>query len=197
MLLDQLTERFEAPIQTIQVGNETIGFIKLNGARGTVLCTLDLGDYQMPVPSIYESEARIELYFLLPEYWETSIENEVFNWAVNRLIAIKNYLKTDHWAISGHTFSLGELPTSRLKEVGFSALLLMDPLAVEELKTPLQFEEKPRYFKALCPMFKMEKDVKEARGMDKFMIRMMDKGVTEKLDEFREPIIKPRFLFWR
>ena len=92
---------------------------------------------------------------------------------------------------------LGELPTSRLKKVGFSALLLMDPLAVEELKTPLQLGEKSRYFKALCPMFKMEKDVKEARGMDKFMIRMMDKGVTEKLDEFREPIIKPRFLFWR
>ena len=49
----------------------------------------------------------------------------------------------------------------------------------------------------LTPVFKMEKDVKEARGMDKFLIRMVDKGVTEKLDEFREPVIKPRFLFWR
>ena len=197
MLLDKLTERFEEPIQTIQVGNETIGFIKLNGARGTVLCTLDLGDYQMPVPSIYESDARIELYFLLPEYWETSIENEVFNWAVNRLIAIKNYLKTDHWAISGNTFSLGEIPSGRFKEVGFSSLLLLDPMAVEELKLPVQLGEKFRYFKVLTPVFKMEKDVKEARGMDKFLIRMVDKGVTEKLDEFRESVIKPRFLFWR
>ena len=197
MLLDQLKERFEEPIQTIQVGNETIGFIKLNGARGTVLCTLDLGDYQMPVPSIYESDARIELYFLLPEYWETSIENEVFNWAVNRLIAIKNYLKTDHCAISGNTFSLGELPSGRLKDVGFSALLLLDPMAVEELKTPVLMGENARYFKVLTPVFKMEKDVKEARGMDKFLIRMVDKGVTEKLDEFRESVIKPRFLFWR
>jgi hypothetical protein len=197
MLLDQLTKRFEEPIQTIQVGNETICFIKLNGARGTVLCTLDLGEYQMPVPPNYESEASIELYFLLPEYWETSIENEVFYWAVNRLIAIKNYLKTDHWAISGNTFSMGEIPSGRLKEVGFSALLLLDPMAVEELKTPVQLGEKFRYFKVLTPVFKMEKDVKEARGLTKFIHRMMDKGVTEKLDEFREPVIKPRFLFWR
>jgi hypothetical protein len=197
MLLDQLTKRFEEPIQTIQVGNETICFIKLNGARGTVLCTLDLGEYQMPVPPNYESEASIELYFLLPEYWETSIENEVFYWAVNRLIAIKNYLKTDHWVISGNTFSMGEIPSGRLKEVGFAALLLLDPMAVEELKTPVQLGEKFRYFKVLTPVFKMEKDVKEARGLTKFIHRMMDKGVTEKLDEFREPVIKPRFLFWR
>lgn len=197
MLLEQINERFEEPIQTIQVGDEVIGLIKLKGARGTIVCTLDLGDYQMPVPSIYESNGRIELYFLLPEYWETGKENEVFSWAVNRLIAIKNYLKADQWAISGHTFSLGKLPSGRLKEVGFSALLLMDPLVVDELKTPLYLMENPRYFKALCPIFKMEKDVKEARGMDKFIHRMMDKGMTEKLDEFREPIIKPRFLFWR
>lgn len=197
MLLDQLTERFEEPIQTIKVGNETLCFIKLNGARGTVLCTLDLGAYQMPVPSKYESEARMELCFLLPEYWETSIENEVFNWAVNRLIEIKNYLKTDHWAISGNTFGMGELPSGRLKEVGFSSLLLLDPIAVEELKTPVQLGETFRYFKVLTPVFKMEKDVKEARGLTKFIHRMMDKGVTEKLDEFREPVIKPRFLFWR
>jgi Suppressor of fused protein (SUFU) len=197
MLLDQLTKRFEEPIQTIQVGNETICFIKLNGARGTVLCTLDLGEYQMPVPPNYESEASIELYFFLPEYWETSIENEVFYWAVNRLIAIKNYLKTNHWAISGNTFSMGEIPSGRLKEVGFAALLLLDPMAVEELKTPVQLGEKFRYFKVLTPVFKMEKDVKEARGLTKFIHRMMDKGVTEKLDEFREPVIKPRFLFWR
>jgi hypothetical protein len=197
MLLDKLTERFEESIETINVGDETLGIIKLNGARGTVLCTLDLGEYQMPVPPNYELEASIELYFLLPEYWETSIENEVFYWAVNRLIAIKNYLKTDHWAISGNTFSMGEIPSGRLKEVGFAALLLLDPMAVEELKTPVQLGEKFRYFKVLTPVFKMEKDVKEARGLTKFIHRMMDKGVTEKLDEFREPLIKPRFLFWR
>lgn len=197
MLLDQLTKRFEEPIQTIQVGNETICFIKLNGARGTVLCTLDLGEYQMPVPPNYQSEAIIELYLLLPEYWDVSLENELFKWAVNRLIAVKNYLKTDHWAISGHTFSLGELPEGRFKDVGFSALLLLDPMAIEELKKPLLMGENALYFKVLTPVFKLEKDVKEARGMDKFLIRMVDKGVTEKLDEFRESVIKPRFLFWR
>jgi len=197
MLLDKLTERFEEPIQTIQEGNETLGVIKLNGARGTLLCTLDLGEYQMPVPPKYQSEATIELYFLLPEYWDASLENELFKWAVSRLIAIKNYLKTDHWAISGNTFSLGELPSGRLKDVGFSALLLLDPMAIEELKKPLLMGENARYFKVLTPVFKLEKDVKEARGMDKFLIRMVDKGVTEKLDEFRESVIKPRFLFWR
>jgi hypothetical protein len=197
MLLDKLTERFEESVETLNVGDETLGIIKLNGARGTVLCTLDLGECQMPVPSKYETEASIELFILLPEYWKTTLDDALFQWAAQRIVAIKSRLKSDHWAISGHTFSLGELPSGRLKEVGFSALLLMDPMAVEELKTPVQLGEKARYFKALCPIFKMEKDVKEARGMDKFIIRMMDKGVTEKLDEFRESVIKPRFLFWR
>lgn len=197
MLLESLNKRFDEPIQTIQLADETLGVIKLEGARGTVLCTLDLGEYQMPVPSKFENQASIELFFLLPEYWETSLENELFSWAANRLIAIKSYLKSSHWAITGHTFSMGDLPMSRFRECGFSALLLMDPMSVKELYSPVQLGEKHRYFKVLTPVFKMEKDVKEARGMEKFVVRMMDKGMTEKLDEFREPIIKPRFLFWR
>ncbi len=197
MLLEPLKERFDEPIQTIQLADETLGVIKLEGARGTVLCTLDLGEYPMPVPSKFENQSRIELFFLLPEYWEASLENELFSWAANRLIAIKNYLKSSHWAITGHTFSMGDLPTSRLRECGFSALLLMDPISVKELFLPVQLGEKYHYFKVLTPVFKMEKDVKEARGMEKFLIRMTDKGMTEKLDEFRESVIKPRFLFWR
>ncbi|MEY3048747.1 MAG: hypothetical protein RL365_785 [Bacteroidota bacterium] len=197
MLLDKLTERFEESIETINVEDEILGVIKLNGARGTVLCTLDLGENQMPVPSKFEAEASIELFILLPEYWESTVDEVLFHWAAQRLVAIKSRLKSDHWAISGHTFSLGELPSGRLKDLGFAALLMMDPMAVEELKTPVQVKEKARYFKALCPIFKMEKDMKEARGIDKFMIRMIEKGVTEKLDEFRESVIKPRFLFWR
>jgi len=51
--------------------------------------------------------------------------------------------------------------------------------------------------KALCPIFKMEKDVKEARGNIEFLHRLRDNGITERLDEFRASVIKPRFLFWR
>lgn len=197
MILKSLEERFKEPIKNIKVGDETIGVLKLNGIRGVVVFTTDLGKYRMPVPSKYENEAHIELYFLLPDYWEDTLENELFTWSVNRLIAIKNYIKSGAWAISGNTFSFGELPASRFKQRGFSALLLMDPIAIDEFKTPVKLGENLCYFKGLTPVFSIEKDVKEARGMNKFIQRIMDKGMTEKLDEFREPIIKPRFLFWR
>jgi hypothetical protein len=73
----------------------------------------------------------------------------------------------------------------------------MDPIALSELSSKIDVAGMEVQCKALCPIFKMEKDVKEARGNIKFLHRLRDKGITERLDEFRASVVKPRFLFWR
>ena len=130
MFLDALSQRLGKPVQEITIGEDRLALILLGDSKGAVLCTLDLSKSRLPVPELYHAEAVIELYFLLPEYWQFDLEHPLFNWAANRLIAIKKYLVQGHWAISGHTFELGELPEGRFKEQGFSALLLMDPIAL-------------------------------------------------------------------
>ncbi|MCF8268705.1 MAG: suppressor of fused domain protein [Crocinitomicaceae bacterium] len=197
MFPEALSQRLGKPVQEITIGEERLALILLGDSRGAVLCTSDVSKLTLPVPETYHAEAVIELYFLLPEYWQFDLENPLFNWAANRLIAIKNYLAKGHWAISGHTFGLGELPEGRFKEQGFSALLLMNPIALPELSSTIEVAGREVQCKALCPIFKMEKDVKEARGNIKFLHRLMDKGITERLDEFRASVVKPRFLFWR
>jgi len=197
MFLDALSQRLGKPVQEITIGEDRLALILLGDSKGAVLCTLDLSKSRLPVPEPYHAEAVIELYFLLPEYWQFNLENPLFYWAANRLIDINNYLSKGHWAISGHTFELGELPEGRFKEQGFSALLLMDPIALSELSSKIDVVGMEVQCKALCPIFKMEKDVKEARGNIKFLHRLRDKGITERLDEFRASVVKPRFLFWR
>ena len=185
-------------VELITFGSESLGLLKREQEYlGSVLFTTDLSTVSLPVPSKYAQENRIELYFLLPDYWPLETSSSLFAWAAETLIEIKNYLKAGHWAITGHTFKMPTPPEGKFKEAGFDALLLMNPILVKESLAPIPCKDKVIHFKALCPIFKREKDVKEARGMEKFMERYLAKGNTEKLDEFRVSSVKTSLLFWR
>ena len=88
-------------------------------------------------------------------------------------------------------------PEGKLKEANFEAFLLIEPLLLEELHQAIQIPEGKIHFKALCPIFRNEKDLKAAKGVERFVNRLKDKGVNEQVDEFRRSTVKSRFLFWK
>lgn len=198
MTKEDFNRHFNGNVEIIRCESESLGLLRLEKEYlGTVLFTTDLSEVMMPVPSKYQQEASIELYFLLPDYWTLDGSNPMFRWAVETLLRTKTYLKAGRWAISGHTFHIPALPDGKMKDAGFEALLLMDPILLQNVLVPITWGEKEIFFKALCPIFKKEKEVKEARGMEKFMERYVAIGNNEKVDEFRISSIKNSVLFWR
>lgn len=196
MISKHLETIFEVPVKEINFKGEILAALKLLKSRGILLSTTSLHKKPLPMPEKYAEQARIELYLILPSYWNMDEQDALFHWAIDTLVRIKKYLEEGHWAINGHTFSLKNLPEGRFKAAGFSALMLMEPMAMKELVKPISILDEYIYFKALCPLLPKEKDVKEARGVQKFLEKMKGKGVNEGIDEFRDSIVKPKFFFW-
>jgi hypothetical protein len=197
MRLDSIEQLFNVEVTRITWKEEDLGLLTLKEGRGQMLFTTHLGDYAMPVPEDNKEFERIELYFLLPEYWNSDMNDPLFKWAMDTLVAIKNYLIQGKWAINGHTFSLKDVPESRFKSSGFEALLFTEPISLNALNQAIDSVNGSVYFKALTPIFKREKDFKVARGVQKLMDKFREKGVNEKWDEFRLSCVKSRRLFWR
>ena len=197
MISKHLESLFECSIIAVPYQDEVLAAMKLGQSRGILLSTTSMHKVPMLMPEKYADQSRIELYFMLPSYWNIDEQDPLFHWAMDTLVRIKKYLEQGHWAINGHTFSLKQLPEGRFKAAGFSALMLMEPMAIKELVNPISFGEEGIHFKALCPLLPKEKDVKEARGHQKFIERMSAQGMTECIDEFRGSIVKSRFLFWK
>ena len=79
-------------VELITFGSESLGLLKREQEYlGSVLFTTDLSTVSLPVPSKYAQENRIELYFLLPDYWSLEPSSSLFVWAAETLIEIKNY----------------------------------------------------------------------------------------------------------
>lgn len=197
MSIESIEKIFKTEVARISWKGNELGLLTFKEGKGQMLFTTNLADYTMPVPENYKEFERIELYFLLPEYWNAETNDPLFQWAMDTLVAIKNYLTQGRWAINGHTFSFKNVPESRFNASKFDALLLTEPISLEALKHPLDSPNGPVYFKPLTPVFMREKDFKVARGIQKLMDKFLDQGVNEKWDEFRISAVKSRILFWR
>ncbi len=197
MRVDSIEKLFNAAVKRITWKDVELGLLTLKEGQGQMLFTTNLAEYSMPVPDKHKEFERIELYFLLPEYWKSDINDPLFEWALDTLVAIKHYLNQGQWAINGHTFSLKNVPESRFKSSGFDALLLTEPISLEILQHPVDSPNGPVYFRALIPIYMREKDYKVARGIQKLRGKFLDKGMNEKWDEFRISSVKSRILFWR
>jgi hypothetical protein len=68
---------------------------------------------------------------------------------------------------------------------------------LEDELTPVQLEDKTIHFWALIPLFGDEMDYKQGKGTVKLKKKFLIKGVTEKLDEFRQSSLKNRWLFFK
>lgn len=177
-------------------GNEFL-LIQYDGLDGTLVLSQGLSATKMVVPERYEQEAQIELYVLVPQHWSPiQLENPNLTWVLNTLSRLKKHIENGNWVASGHTITLSDLPEGKLKDAHFHNLMLMGPLEADILKTPLEYNHSSIHFKALVPIFKDEKEFKESKGFGRLLNKFQDKGVSEKLDEFRSTVVKHRFLFW-
>ncbi len=162
----------------------------------TVIVTNGLRDYKMPVPEKWEDRTYNELYFCLPSYWEwEDVNNPNTNWVfewIQRLA--KHVVEKETWYGHGHTIPCGKDPQPLSNTMKQNYFFLSDPMLLEDEMAPIIVDGKKVNFLGVIPIFKSEMDYKQHKGPFKFVQKLVNKGVTEKLDDFRSSVLKNK---WR
>lgn len=162
-------------------------------SKVTLLMTIGLSDYKMPVPDLYAERSYTELVFCLPSHWDLDdISNQwVYNW-IQKLA--KHVVEKQTWFGPGHTIPNGN-PVSAISErMKQKYLILTDPIYLKSELSPITLEDRTVYFLAILPIFEDEMDYKMGKGTFKLLQKIEGKGISEMLDDYRMSSLKSK---WR
>ncbi len=162
----------------------------------TVIMTNGLSNYKMPVPEKVVGREFNEIYFCLPSYWEwEGLENPRMNWIFPWIQRLAKYVVDKQtWFGAGHTLPCGKEMQELSETMRQNHFFLSDPLLLEQQLEPIEVEGKTIYMLAIIPIFPDEMDYKQGKGTFKFLQKLANQGVTEKLDDFRSTVLKSK---WR
>lgn len=162
----------------------------------TVVMTNGLSNYQMPVPEKWEDRAFNELYFCLPSYWEwEDLGNPNTNWVFDWLQKLAAYVvEKETWFGHGHTMPCGKEMKPLSSTMKQNHFFLSDPMLLIDELAPVSVDDKTIRFLSVIPIFKDEMDYKQHKSTFKFVQKMDNAGITEKLDDFRSSVLKRRWL---
>jgi hypothetical protein len=196
-----LATRFqENQLTKIHFEGEQFFLINLVKERGVnILMTSNFYLYQMPVPEKLTGYEFGQLYFCVPEYWSlTDTENPDVKWMYEWLAKVQKYT-TDNftWLGDGHTYNCAKHVNQLSSKIKQNHLFLSTPIFLERELTPIQLVGKTIHFFGVIPIFSDEMDYKQGKGTVKLKKKFLLKGVTEKLDEFRQSCLRNRWLFFK
>ena len=158
----------------------------------TVIVTNGLSAYKMPVDEKWKGREYNELYFCLPSYWEwEDTDNPRMNWVfywIQRLA--KFVVENKTWFGHGHTMPCGKDLNPLSTTMKQNHFMLSDPLFLEEAMASIQLADKEVHFLSIIPLFKDEFNYKQSRGTFKFMQKLANSSITEKLDDYRGSALK-------
>jgi hypothetical protein len=162
----------------------------------TVLMTHGLSNFTMPVHEKHQDKAHIELYFCLPSYWNFEDLNDpnanwIYIW-IRRLAKFVIEKKT--WFGHGHTMPCGAEMRQLSATMNQNHFFLSDPMLLEKELEPMIVGEKKIHFLSIIPIFPDEMDYKQGKGTFKFQQKLVQHGVTEKLDDYRGTVLRSK---WR
>lgn len=162
----------------------------------SVLMTNGLSDYEMPVPEKWKGREFNELFFCLPSYWEwEDMSNPRTNWVFDKIDFLAKYvLENKTWFGPGHTMKVSKEGGSLSETMKQDYFILSKPLLLEQELATMKVNGRDINFLAIIPIFSDELDYKMGKGTHKIVQKFRQKGVTEKLDDFRGTVLKSK---WR
>jgi hypothetical protein len=199
LLHEALVLRFgEGAISRVEQEEMCFLLVKLELKKSvTVLLTDELSNHKMPIPNDVTTAEFIELYFCLPNYWGLDdYENPQMNWVFFWAKRLINYVQENNtWFAHGHTMPCGKEKKSLSPTMKQNHFLLSYPILLEKELRPLVIGDKTVQFLSIIPIFEKEMNYKQHKGMERFMQKMLNGGITEKLDDFRGSALKSKWRF--
>lgn len=158
----------------------------------TVILTNGLRAYKMPVDEKWKGREYNELYFCLPSYWEwEDTDNTSMNWVFYWIQRLSKFVvENKTWFGHGHTMPCGKDLNPLSPTMKQNHFMLSDPLFLVEEMVPILLVDKEIHFLSIIPLFKDEFDYKQSRGTFKFMQKLANSSITEKLDDYRGSALK-------
>lgn len=162
----------------------------------TILMTNGLSDFKMIVPEKMQGFEFNEIYFCLPSYWNLyDAAYQRMNWVFHWIQRLSKYVQEKQtWFGNGHTMPCGKEMAPLSETMKENHLFISDPMLLENELYPLEINEKTVRFLSIIPIFEDEMDYKQGKGTFKFVQKLRNQGVSEKLDDYRSTVMKSK---WR
>ena len=135
--------------------------------------------------------AFIELYILMPDYWDEEKEIWPIDW-LNSIAAIPT--KNNTWLSVGDTIPAGNPPKAIYTNLKATYFILSKPLLLERLFNQNSDNAPNTSPLAIIPIFENEWLYKQSKGTVPLLRKLTKKGNTELVDSYREPVTRKRFL---
>lgn len=165
----------------------------------TVLMTNGLSNFTMPVHEKHLEKAHIELYFCLPNYWDlNNLNDSNTNWVYPWIRRLAQYvIEKNTWFGHGHTMPCGKEMQSLSATMKQNHFFLSEPMLLEKELAPIVIGEKQVHFLSIIPIFPDEMDYKQGKGTLKFQQKLIQHGITEKLDDYRGTVLRSKWRFFK
>lgn len=201
-MIEELKKRFGADaVSSLKVVNSDLELLLIRISQTspiTLLMTNGLSNYRMPVHEKFAGMEHNELYFCLPSYWDVTEDNANRNWPVTWLEKLaKHVVEKQLWYGPGHTFQTGEVGEPLSEMIVQSQLMLVSPILLEKELAPMEIDGKTIHFLAAMPIYTDEMEYKQAKGTNKLIEKFRFRNITEKLDDFRETVIRSRWKLFK
>lgn len=178
---------------SLQKQNENARFaIKLAQApslKYQILFTDGLSEKEQPVKDGFEAYKKIELYFLLPDYFDLKKNDWPLFW-LEKLAELPQ--KNDTWFGPGDTIPAGNPPQILFDNFPANHFMLVDPIDARLILTDDVWETAGIRFLGVLPICQEELDYKIRNSATVLLARLKRKGHTEKVDFFRPSVCRKR-----
>lgn len=193
----ELKQRFENTMLVEQNGVPLVFIPKTRDRNYSLLTTIGMSDFEMPVPEKHQERSKIELFFCLPDYWKPEeMENPNHNWVWDRITFMSGFPKERNtWFGNGHTMPFNREETAISEKFQQEYFFFTDPFELTKEMRPIRQKEGNIHFIAVVPIFKRELDFKNKAGGHSLLRKFVKKGVSEKVDMFRLCAVRKRLFF--
>ncbi len=168
-----------------------IKLLKPKGEKFQILYTEGLSKTQQIDAQQNNKYKRIELYFLLPDFWDLTKKDWPVYW-LNRIAQVPQKNKT--WFGAGDTLPAGNPPKALDEILKCSYFILSDPILLESKIGNNASADQEFSFLAVIPIFEKEFDFKMQNSATPLLKLFRDKEIFEMIDIYRQPLARKKFM---
>ncbi|MBI3136647.1 MAG: suppressor of fused domain protein [Bacteroidetes bacterium] len=195
MVTEKLQTIFGAADAPVLHKNAEYGFVirslKPESGAFRLLFTEGLSARPQPVDEKNQGHERIELYFLLPEYWDFSKKNWPVYW-LNRIAQVPQ--KNNTWFGVGDTLPAGNPPENIDENLKCTYFILSEPMALHNQLNRNLLVDAGFQMLAVIPIFAKEFAFKTQNSHKALFQIFADKKIDETVDIFRQPVARKKFM---
>lgn len=156
-----------------------------------LIFTDGLSSKTQPVTDGYAEYQKIELYFLLPDFWKIQDIDWPLHW-INRLAEVPQ--KNNTWFGPGDTIPAGNPPEILSDRFPANHFMLVNPIEATPILAHESILNAGIRFFGILPICQPELDYKIRNSWSVLLARLQKKGHSEKVDLFRSSVCRKRFL---